>query len=92
MKAQEVESMNKFNNIRSVEVLQLFDSSEIDYLRGGWVIEITATIPEIKPFCLQTARGAIRKFQTLDAVNKFLFSVKIFEYRVVNSRNKAVEG
>ena len=92
MKAQEIKKMVGCKAVESVRVMQLFDGDKEDWMHGGWVIEFHMTWKMFSNVELETARGEIRKFKTLDAVNKFLTGLKIWEYQVTNPRNKEPEG
>lgn len=84
MKAQEIKKMVECKAVDSVRVMQIFDGNKEDCMHGGWVIEFHMTWKMFSNVELETARGDIRKFKTLDSVNKFLTDLKICEYQVIN--------
>lgn len=85
MKEQEIKKMVQCKAVESVRVMRLANSAtgSIDE-KSGWSIEFHMSWKMFATVDLETARGDIREFKTLDAVNKFLVGVGVSNFEVIS--------
>lgn len=76
--------MVEWNAVKSVTVMRYRVGNDVDFCHCGWIIEFNMSWKMFSVVRLETARGKIRQFTTLDAVEIFLNKLGVFKYEVVS--------